>query len=178
MPSGIRSYDALGEKPGKGLADLGMLHPVVDHRLEIAELVTAVVAPPLEQVGEHFLVAEEARNRIGELDLAPRTGRHRVQMMEDTRCQDVASNHSLRGWRRARLGLLDDARDAAQPLAELVGLDDPVAADLVLVDGYHSDDRQHLLRAGPGHRKEAAAKPCHRKNRLADLAKCHGLLRL
>src|SRR6266853_6626146 len=117
MLSATCSRDALGEKAGERLPNLGMLHAVVDHRFEITELVAAVVSPALELVREHFLVAEQARDRVGQLDLASGTRWHRVQMMENPRRQDVASDHTQRGRGRTRLRLLDDACDAAQALA-------------------------------------------------------------
>ena len=55
-------------------ADFGMLHAQLHRRLEIAELVAAVVAAALEFVGEHLFVLEQARDAVGQLDLAAGAG--------------------------------------------------------------------------------------------------------
>src|SRR5439155_2936802 len=140
-PSEARSRQALRKEPGERLSDLGVLYAVVDHRLEIAELVAAVVASALELIRQQLLIAEQARDGIGQLDLAPGARLHRMQVMENPRRQNVASDHTQRGRCRPRLGLLDDARDAAEALAQCIALDDPVTADLCLGYRHDADDR-------------------------------------
>ena len=55
-----RHGPSAGEVPGERLAGLRVLQPEVDHRLEVAELAAAVVAPAVERVGEHLLLAPPA----------------------------------------------------------------------------------------------------------------------
>ncbi len=71
-----------------------MLDAQLDRRLEVAELVAAVVAAALEFVREHLFVVEQARDAVGELDLAACAGGHGAQVMEDARRENVASDHA------------------------------------------------------------------------------------
>jgi len=51
-----------------------MLERKLDRRLQIAELVAAVVAAAFELVREDLLVLEQPRDAVGQLDLAPGPG--------------------------------------------------------------------------------------------------------
>src|SRR5512142_1486062 len=90
------------------LADLGMALAEVDGRFEVTELAAAIVAAPVEFVRQHALLAEEARDAVGKLDLAAGPGRHRAQVVKDPRREHVAPDHRERRRRLAGLRLLDD----------------------------------------------------------------------
>ena len=67
------------------LAGLRMLEAEVDGGLEVAELAPAIVAAALEAIGDHALLAQQARDAVGELDLAAGAGRDRAQVMRRSR---------------------------------------------------------------------------------------------
>src|ERR1700733_14703224 len=94
-------------------AELRVRERIFHGRLQIAELAAAVVALAFEAMRVYRLLAHERTDAIGELNLPARAMADLFQMPEDCGCQDItADDGEIRGCDR-RLGLLDDAADAA-----------------------------------------------------------------
>ena len=62
-------------------------------RLQIAELAAAVEALAVEPVRVHRFVVHEARDAVGELDLATRALPDALEMREHARREQVAAHH-------------------------------------------------------------------------------------
>src|SRR5437899_11294942 len=117
-----------------------MLYAQLDRRLQISQLVSAVVATALEFIGENLFVVEETRNAVGELDLAACACRHGAQVVKYARGEDVAPDDpELRNGRSGR-GLFDNARNATHTSIRCFGLDDAVVSDFF---GSNRHDANH-----------------------------------
>src|SRR5690348_14854161 len=75
-------------------ADLGMIEREVKPRLEISEPAAAVVARSFQHVREGVLFLQQRRDGVGQLDFAALSCLHSLQVMEDARGQDIASNYA------------------------------------------------------------------------------------
>src|SRR5262249_6397350 len=78
---------------GEGPADLRVLHPQLDRRLQVAQLAAAVVALAADVHRQHALFLQQRRDRVGELDLPPASRLDRRQALENRRRQHVAADH-------------------------------------------------------------------------------------
>src|SRR5215467_7203644 len=117
----------MAQKLGEARTDLRMLQRELYGGLEIPQLVAAVETAALEFVGENLFILEQLRDAVGELDLSAGACRHGSQVMEDARCEHVAT-HDGEGRRcRSRLRLLHDPGDAAQASPGIRGFDDAIA---------------------------------------------------
>jgi hypothetical protein len=97
--------EALGDPPrqvvGELPAQLGVLEGELDRGLEVAELRAAVVPLALERIGKDGLVREQRGDAVGQLDLAARTAPRLLELVVDTRREQVtADNREVR--RRVR----------------------------------------------------------------------------
>jgi hypothetical protein len=128
-----------------------MLEAEVDSRFKVSELAAAIVAAPLERVGNHRLLRDEARDGVGQLDLAPCARRHRSQMMEDARRQHVAAHDRQRRRRRPRFGFLDSTQDRRDTSFCRTRFDDAPASDVLGWHRHHADDRAALPLRDLGH---------------------------
>jgi hypothetical protein len=128
-----------------------MLESEIDGRLEVSELAAAVVAAALEGVGEHGLVNEQTRDRIGKLDFAAGSGRHRPQVMKDARREHIATHNRQCRSRRPGLGLLDGGRNRRHATSRGTCLDDAPAADVLGRYRHDADHRAALLLRNLGH---------------------------
>src|ERR1019366_10332380 len=84
---------------GKLVTHLGMLESQCHRRPEITQLGTAIVARPVEAIGEHFFLLHQCGYAIGQLNFATCPGPHFFQMMKNSRRENVASNHPKRSRR-------------------------------------------------------------------------------
>src|SRR5690606_3103182 len=108
------------------VAELRVSQPVVDGRLEIAELAAAIEAQALELVPENGFLGQQPGDRVGQLDLAARAGPGFFQQVEYPRRQDIAADDRQVRRRVSRLRLLDDAAQAVQAGPEWLRVDDAV----------------------------------------------------
>src|SRR5690606_23114889 len=102
----------LAQVDAERLAGFGVLETVRHGRLQIAELVPAVVAAAGERVRVHRLVVQQVGNGVGQLDLAAGPALRRLQLVEDLRREQVTTHDREVRGRVRRRRLLDDLRDA------------------------------------------------------------------
>jgi hypothetical protein len=107
-----------------------MAQPVLEHRLQVAELRAAIVAPPRQAHREHPFVREQRGDRVGELDLAARARRHLGEQVENLGRQNIAADYAEVGGSVGRLGLFHDAVDLRRVAPHFVHGHDAVALRL------------------------------------------------
>src|SRR3546814_149119 len=111
-------------------------------RLEEAELVPAVEAPPLEGETVERLPADELRHRVGQLDFAARTRLAPRQLVEDLGQEDVAADDGQVRRRRAGRRLLDQPLDRLDLSRGPARIDDAVAPGVLVGDFHRCEDRK------------------------------------
>jgi hypothetical protein len=87
-----------------------MLQAQVHGGLQKAQLAATVVAGAFVTVCKHLFAAQQLRNAIGQLNLAPHTSWIALQLIEDARRQEIAADHRQCGRGQLRGGFFDDAR--------------------------------------------------------------------
>ncbi len=148
----IRGSDFHGlEVLAEGGAHLGVLQREFHSGFQEAFLAAAVIA--LAFVAERIdgFAGHEARDGVGELDLAAHALRLVADLVEHAGREDVAAGHAhargcIFGGR-----FLDDALDADQRAASGLAGHDAVAAHLVLRHFLHGQQRAALLAEGGRH---------------------------
>src|SRR5258706_8543134 len=131
---------------GESFPDLRVPQAVGDGRLQIAELVAAIVALALELVRVDRLLGEHRLDGVGQLQLAAGAGLQLAQMPEDIARQQIAADHAERRWGGIGLRLLDDPADASQPVLHLVDRDDAVRRRILARNVLDADQRTTDLR--------------------------------
>src|SRR6267154_901919 len=99
---------------------------VLHRRLQVTELAAAIEALAFEAMCVYRFARQEPRDPIRELDLPARPTAQLAQLIEYAWRQHVAADDRKGRGRYCRLGLLDDAADAAHRHARVVYLHDPV----------------------------------------------------
>src|SRR5690606_12835790 len=133
-----------GHADAGGVADLLVVEGEADRGLDQADVGAAVEAGTAEAVGVDPVLRQQARDGIGELDLAAGAAAGGFQVLEDRAGQDVAADHGQGARRVFRPGLLDHAPDRTATITEIPGFDDAVAAGLVGRHVLHRD-RAHAV---------------------------------
>ena len=153
-----------------------MLETELDGRLQVAELVAAIVALALELERIDGLALHEPRDAVGELDLAARALADLREVVEQGAGQEIAPDHGEGGRRLVGLGLLDDVDDLAHALDDrfLQG-HDAVLVGIALRHVLYAEhaaaallvDHRHLLQAR--HRRiDQVVGEMHHEGRVAD----------
>src|SRR5450759_3418113 len=107
------------EITGKRAADLPVPHSIGDGGFEVTQLAAAVVARAFKFVGENCFVAQQRSDAIGELNLLAHACLDFLQMVEDSRRQDIPAHHAQRRRRHLGFRFLDDSGKLMQALATL-----------------------------------------------------------
>jgi hypothetical protein len=123
-----------------------VLQREIHGRLEVTDLRAAVVAPALEFVGVHVLLAQQPADAVGELDLAARARARVLEEMEDARRKDVAADDSQRRGRFLGFGLLHHRGDLRDPLRDFLRGDDAVRRRVLARDVLDRDHAAAVLR--------------------------------
>src|SRR5690606_10598978 len=139
-----------------GFAELLVVEREADRRLDQANVGTAVEARAAEAVGVDLLLAQQAGDGVGELDLPAGAAAGLLQMVEDRPGQDVAADHCQGARRLLGPWLLDHAPDRTAAVAEVPGLDDAVAAGLLARHVLHRDRADAVGLGVVGHLLERA----------------------
>src|SRR5690606_26667193 len=128
------------------LAELRMPKRVLHGRPQISDLAAAVVAGAAEWVDVDGLVLEQLRDTVGELNLAAGAAFRPLELVENSRRQDVTADDGERRRRLLRLRLLDDLLDALTSVGIGRDADDTVAPRLI---ARHGLDAQHAVAVLP-----------------------------
>src|SRR5690554_5502163 len=116
-----------GEIGPEVLAELRMPKRVLHGRPQISDLAAAVVAGAAEWVDVDGLVLEQLRDTVGELNLAAGAAFRPLELVENSRRQDVTADDGERRRRLLRLRLLNDLLDALTSVGIGRDADDIVA---------------------------------------------------
>src|SRR5688572_6432982 len=124
----------------KARPELRVSQAVLDGGAQITDLATAVVTDARERQHVDWLVREQARDAVGELDLSSCTALRTLELGEDVRRQYVAANDGEIRRRIGGLRFLDDPRDALSTAGFLLDRDNAVTTGLI---GGYGLDTEH-----------------------------------
>ena len=156
------------EISGEFGAEARMLEAVFHGRLQVSELVAAVVALALELERVHRFALHQPRDAVGELNFAARAFADLREVIENRGGQQIAADHRQGGFRLVRLGLLDDVRNFADPVDDaLLQGHDAVLVGVLLRHRLHAEHAAAVSRQIP-RPSASGTKPAHRSNRPRD----------
>ena len=111
-----------------------------DLRLEEADLIAAIEAPPFVAKPVERQLADHPGHAIGQLHLVARTTLHEREMLDHLRQQHVAADHRQVRRRILRRGFLDQAGHLDEPAVVAANLQYTVAIGLLPGHLRHSKD--------------------------------------